>query len=201
MKKFLDQFNSLNDQTRYGIFAGVVLLIFLLDVFFLVLPQIGSICDVNDQIKKLSDDTQQVLLDRARINALRKNLKEARLQLKDINRKVRPIQEVPAVLSIISNIANEYGVKIDQLVPEKDQQESLKDTSDGKYDALPVIIRARSGYHNFGRFLDKLEKADLFFMVKDFIIQNDDRDLQRHLYSLTAKILLVDRPASQSKSL
>ena len=62
--------------------AGVVFLIILLDVFFLVLPQIGGIADINDQIKKMSDDTQQVLTDKQRINQLKKNLQDARVQLK-----------------------------------------------------------------------------------------------------------------------
>ena len=79
----------------------------------------GGIADINDQIKKMSEDTQQVLTDKQRINLLRKNLQEARVSIKALNTKVRPIQEVPAILSTISSIANEYGVKIDQLIPEK----------------------------------------------------------------------------------
>ena len=74
MNKILESFNKLNDQTRYAILVGVVFLIILLDVMLLVLPQMGSIADINDQIKKMSDDTQQVLIDRQRINQLKKNL-------------------------------------------------------------------------------------------------------------------------------
>ena len=55
LNKILEYFNNLNDQARYAILGGVVFLIILLDVFFLVLPQIGGIADVNDQIKKISD--------------------------------------------------------------------------------------------------------------------------------------------------
>ena len=81
LSKIFSYFNNLNDQTRYAILGAVVFLIILLDVFFLVLPQINGIVDVNDQIKKISEDTQQVLTNRQRINQLRKNLQEARVQL------------------------------------------------------------------------------------------------------------------------
>ena len=74
LNKILEYFNNLNDQTRYAILGGVVFLIILLDVFLLVLPQMGSIADINDQIKKMSEDTQQVLTDKQRINQLKKNL-------------------------------------------------------------------------------------------------------------------------------
>ena len=201
LNQLIDSFNKLNDQARYGILGGVVFVVLLLDVFLLVLPQMGAISDTNDQIKKMSDDTRQVIDDRGRINQFKKSLKDKREELSVISGKVRPVQEVPMILSTISSIANEYGVKIDQLVPEKDQQESLKEGADGKYIALPVVIKARCGYHRFGSFLNKLENEDLSFIMKDFIIQNDDKNPSRQSYSLTIKIILVDRAAVLSKNL
>jgi Tfp pilus assembly protein PilO len=193
LNKILEQFNSQKDQTRYAILGGVVFLIILLDVFLLVLPQIGSIADVNSQIKKMSDDTQEVLTDRQRIRQLRKNLQDSRVQLNALSLRVRPIQEVPVILSTISSIANEYGVKIDELVPEKGQQETLKAASADKYYALPVSIKARCGYHMFGHFLNKLENENMYFIMKDFIIQNDGQNTDSHLFSLTINIILVDK--------
>ena len=193
LSKVIGYFNNLNDQARYAMLGGAVFLIILLDVFFLVLPQINGIIDVNDQIKKISDDTQQVLTDRQRINQLRKNLQEARVQLGSLSLKVRSIQEVPAILSAISSIAKEYGVIIDQLVPEKSQQEDLTATADGKYYALPILIKAHCGYHMFGHFLNKLENGDMYFILKDFIIQDDGKDTNTHLFSLTIKLILVNR--------
>ena len=107
--------------------------------------------------------------------------------------KVRPIQEVPAVLSTISSIANEFGVKIDQMVPEKSQQETLTTAADSKYYALPIVIKARCGYHMFGHFLNKLENENMYFIMKDFIIQNDGPNSNTHLFSLTIKMILVDK--------
>jgi Tfp pilus assembly protein PilO len=189
--KILELFNNLNDQTRYAVLGGVVILIIVLDVFFLVLPQMASIADINDQIKKMSGDAQDVMTDKQRVFQLKKNLQLNRLQLKALNGKVRPIQEVPVILETISSIANEYGVKIDQLVPEKQLQEALKSSTDDKYYALPIVIKARCGYHMFGRFLSKLENENLFFILKDFIIQNDADDPKTHLFSLTINLILV----------
>jgi Tfp pilus assembly protein PilO len=193
LRKILEYFNNLNEQARYCVLVGVVFLVVLLDALLLVLPQINSIAGINDQIKKLSEDTQQVLTDWGRINQLRKNLDEARIRLRSLSVKVRSIQEVPAVLSTISSIANDYGVKIDQLIPEKSQQETLTAAADGKYFALPIVIKAHCGYHMFGHFLNRLENENLYFIMKDFIIQNDERDSNVHLFSLTIKIILVGR--------
>jgi len=157
LNKILEQFNKMNDQTRYGILGGVVFFIILLDVLLLVLPQIGAIGSTNDQVRQMTADTLQVQTDKQRINQLRKNLQDSRLQLSALSARVRPVQEVPSILTTISSIANEYGVKIEQLDPEKGQQETLKAASADKYYALPVLIKARCGYHMFGRFLNKLE--------------------------------------------
>jgi Tfp pilus assembly protein PilO len=193
LNKIVGQFNSLNDQARYAILGGCVLLIILLDVFLLVMPQIGGISDVNDQIKKMSDDTQEVLTDRMRIRQLRKNLQATRDQYNALNSKVRPIQEVPVILSTISSVANEFGVKIDQLAPDKSREQTLKAASADRYYALPVLIKARCGYHMFGHFLNKLENGDMYFIMSDFIIQNDGQNTDSHLFSLTINIILVDK--------
>ena len=177
---------------RYLMLAAVVLLIILLDVFLLALPQWASINDMSDQSTKLTQDTQQVLVDRQRINLLKKNLKLNSLQLKALSDKVRSVSEVPGILATISSIANEYGVKIDQLAPDKSHQETLKTPASEKYYALPVLIRARCGYHMFGRFLNKLEKENFYFIMKDFIIQSDEANPHIHSFSLTIKLILVN---------
>ena len=201
INKILDQFNSLSDQIRYAVLGGVVLLILILDVVFLVLPQIGSIGDINNQITKLSDDTKQVIVDRQRVNLLRKNLKMTRDQLESLSAKVRPILEVPIILSTISSIANDYGIKIDQLVPEKSQQETLTSDAGGRYFGLPIVIKAHGGYHTFGHFLNKLENDNLYFIVKDFMIQNDEHSTNMHSFTLTIKVILVDRTGLSSKNI
>ena len=201
LNKIIDYFNKLNDDVRYCLLVGAVLLVVLLDVFLLVLPQMGAISSLNDQMKTMSDDTQQVLGDRGRVSVLRKNLQETRMAFMLLSSRVRPVQEVPAILSTISSIANEYGVKIDQMVPEKNQQEALTSSPEGKYYALPVVIKARCGYHKFGRFLNKLENGELYFILKDFIIQNDGNDPNTHLFSMTINIILVDHPGPQARNL
>ena len=41
----------------------------------------------------------------------------------------------------------------------------------------------------------------MYFILKDFIIQNDEKDTNTHLFSLTIKIILVDRTLAQVKNL
>ena len=193
LTKILESFNNLNAQARYGIFGAVVELILAADVFLLALPQCRSIGEIDKQIKKTSEDTLQILKDKQRIKQIRKNLEETRLKLEAMNNKVRSVQEVPAVLETISRVAQENGVKIEQLMPDKPKQESLTVSADGRYYALPVMIQARCGYHKFGVFLNKLEHEELYFILKDLTVQHDDKLTNGHSFALTIKIILVDK--------
>jgi len=199
--KILEIFNSLNEQLRYSILGGAVLLVLLVDVLFLVLPQCASIVEINNQIKKISGDTAQILNDKQRIDQFKKNLEQTRSQLEAMTVKVRSMQEVPATLDTISRTANAYDVKIDQLTPQKQGQESLMESGDNHYYALPIVIQARCGYHMFGRFLNKLENEDLYFSLKDLIVQSDEKSPHILLFSLTIKIILMDKGPALSKNL
>ncbi len=200
LNKILEVFNGFNDQVRYSIFGAVVLLILFLDVFFLVLPQWMGIVDANAQIKTLSAETARVVSNKQRIDQFKKELDETRAKWQAMDVKVRPLQEVPAILGTISGIANDCGVKIDQLMPQKQGQESLKVTPEGHYYALPIVIQARCGYHMFGQFLNKLENGDLYFTLSDMTIQSDEKDPHTQLFSLTIKIILVDKTHGESKN-
>ncbi len=193
LNKLVEKFNALNDQARYGILAGVVLLVLVLDIIFLVVPQLGGIAALEDQMKKLAADMAQVQTDKSRIDQLRKGLQDTQAGFNTLDAKVRSVQEVPAILSTISSIANQYGVKIEQLTPAQNQQEVLTSSPNAKYYALPIVIRAYCGYHMFGRFLSKLESEDLYFIVKDFVIENEGKTPNTHLFSVTIKMILVER--------
>jgi Tfp pilus assembly protein PilO len=190
MKKILDAFNGFNERARYGVLAGVAVLVLSIDGFFLVLPQIGSITDIKTQIDQLAQDTEQVSDAEGQIGRLKKGLQQQRAQLEDLNARIRPLQEVPAILSVVSGIADQFGVKIDQLLPEKDRQTSIGSASEGRFYSLPIAVKARGGYHKFGRFLNKLENQEIFFTLDDFIVQNDGKDPNVQSFSMTIRLIL-----------
>jgi len=82
-------------------------------------------------------------------------------------------------------IANETGVKIDQIMPDSLDQALLAENNQLKYFDMPIYLEARSSYHNLGRFLSKIgRKDDIALRVGAFTIvaTNDNRF---HLVKLT----------------
>ncbi|MDE1919893.1 MAG: type 4a pilus biogenesis protein PilO [Candidatus Omnitrophica bacterium] len=197
VKGLIESFNKQSEQTRYGALIVAVILIVLLDAVFVAMPQLGAIGNTNSQIKDTSENIRQVLSDYARIGLLKKDLAATRGRFTALSDKVRTTMDVSAILGTISNVANEYGVAIDQLDPEWDGKKALAKAAGAQYYTLPVLVKARCGYHNFGRFLSRLENDNLFFIIKDFIIQNEGSDPRVHEFSLTIDLILADRAVSQ----
>jgi Tfp pilus assembly protein PilO len=193
VSSLIEKFNGLSDQVRYGVLAGVAAFIVLVDVLLLMFPQIGAINDLHSQIDKLTSDTEQVTTDKQRIGLLRKNLEQEKIQLSGLSTKVQSIQDVPVILGNISSAANEYGIKIDELDPQKSLQESLMKTPDAQYYGLPIVFKAHGGYHAFGHFLNTLENNDMSFIMKEFSIQHDDTNPNTELFSLTIELVLMDK--------
>ncbi len=192
----IEKFNSLDEKLRYAAFGFLLLIVFLLDFALIMNFQLRFIQNSNAEIKTLSADIGRVVADKQRIAQMRKGLESSRAQLQAMNIKVRSVQEVPAILEDISRLANEVGLKIYQLTPQRDTQETLITSPEGNYYALPIMIQARGGYHIFGRFLNRLENANLFFSVRDLRIEAQEKDHNNQLISIAIKVILIDRSAT-----
>lgn len=193
VQAILDKLRAQDEKIRYAIFAVVLLFIFAVDFFGIVNFQLGSIKSMQEEIKKIRDDSTRVTADIQRVQNVQKSLEDMKTKLLALNSKIHTAQEMPAIFEQISRTANEFHVNIDQLTPSKEPEEVLATGPDGKYYALPIVITAHCGYHMFNRFLGKLESSDLLFLVRDLKMDGADKDVVNIAISATLKIVLVDR--------
>lgn len=193
----ITKFNGLDIKARYAIFATALLVVFAVDYALIMNFQLQFIGRSNEEIKTLSGDTARVQADKQRIDQMRKGLESSRTQLQAMNVKIRSMQEVPLILDDISRLANEVGIKIDQLIPRKEDQEKLISSPEGDFYALPIVISARGGYHPWGRFLSRLEAANLYFSLSELRIDADEKDKNNHLITATLKVILGDKPIGE----
>jgi hypothetical protein len=101
--------------------------------------------------------------------------------------------EISSALNKISSLAGEHGVKITQLVPQAMDVKPLVTNEEGKFYGLGIFIRGHGGYHQFGKFINRLERERTFWRVESIMIAADPRDTQRHSISLTLKILILEK--------
>lgn len=167
-EQYLEKIKNLDEKNCFYIFIAILLFIFLLDYFVLMRPQLEALTKINPEIKILSDNLKNTKIELSKVNYYRNQVKKYKKEISKVNIKVRSKEEVPLILKRISVVANRTGVKIDHIMPISQDNEILLEDKDRKYLAVPIIIEAKSAYHDYGRFLNQLENENIFLTVQRF---------------------------------
>lgn len=189
--KISEAIGKIDKKYRYYILVGILLFIFLLDYLILMRPQLVTLTKISPEVKILSQDMEKSRGDIEKIGFYQNEAQRIRTALAQTGQRVRSKEEVSRILEQISRIANQNNIKIDQIMPfAEDQKELLKD---GKrtYFALPILVEARSGYHDLGRFLDSLEKDDLFLSLTEFSVVAGE-DLRYHKLKMNLQAIVFE---------
>ena len=107
------------------------------------------------------------------------DLKEQGQKVESYEKKLPVEQEIPALLENLSDMAKDSNIKIVSIVPAMP-----KDNNPGNksliYREIPILITAKSGYHELGHFLNSLENADRFMKVVDINIKANKASPKKH---------------------
>lgn len=115
--------------------------------------------------------------DIAKVEDLKNQVLQYRSKIDSYERMLPAEQEVPGLLENLSLMAKKSGVKIVGITPVS----SKESPSAGQiYHEIPILISAKSGYHELGRFLSDLEGADRFMKVVDIQIKANRTSPKKH---------------------
>jgi Tfp pilus assembly protein PilO len=191
LQQLLGKLKALPPNYLFMVLGFVVVLVVAVDVFLIARPQVASIMALDAKAKQLKVDIEELSGNKQRLPKFRVNLDDNRRQMNDFQAMVHKEDAIPSVLKTISTLANEYGVKIDQLVPQKSDDIILVQNEDGKYRSLSILVRARAGYHDLGRFLNRLQQEHVFWQLEAIDIAADEQQMGRHLVKMQMKILIL----------
>jgi len=190
-EKISSFFEKVDGNNRYYVLVGFMAFIFLLDYFVLMRPQLVALGKINPEIMAVSKKIKKAKTDMKQLDTYQSNLDTLSKKFEEANLKVKSRDEVPIILEHIANIAGETGVKIDQIMPDTLDQELLTENNQRRYYDLPIYIEARSGYHNLGKFLNKLKQNDISLRIGAFTIIATD-DTRYHLVKLTFRATVYE---------
>lgn len=194
-KKFFEQFilkfSQINPQQKNYILVGCVILIFILDVLVFMRPQFKAMTKINQKIRGLSRDMKTLKSDAQRIDELKGQLEQLKTEVAQVSGKIFSKESVPLILENLSRLANENGMKIDNIKPLSDQERLVSEKKGRSYLALPIELQAKAGYHNLGKFLNRLERGEIFFKIKDFTV-TPTPDFKTHNVQLTLETIVYE---------
>jgi type IV pilus assembly protein PilO len=171
-----------NTQTQFlllTIFA--IFAVGALYIYFVFVPQVKRVFTLNSSIPKVRSELKSSRVIITDYEKLKNKLKEQAQKVESYEKKLPAKQEIPALLESLSNMAKDSGTKIIGIVPAMSYFKDDKSAGDSQiYKEIPILITAKSGYHELGRFLSSLENSDRFMKVVDISIQANKEDVKRH---------------------
>ncbi len=199
LEDLIGRFNGLDIKIRIGVFIAILLVVLAVDYFAVLQFELGSLSTTNDQIKKSNDEIAKLQADQARLGQIKNTLKKVKEDFSKIQSKVRPLQDLPVILEDLTKMALAAHLTVDQITPSREGQEDFATVGGVKYFALPVVVMAHCGYHNFGQFLNNVENSNVMFLLKDLRMEGSEKQNSAVAVTATLKVIVADKPLEAGK--
>ncbi|MFA5146053.1 MAG: type 4a pilus biogenesis protein PilO [Candidatus Omnitrophota bacterium] len=163
------------------IFGSLVLVFVIVAYFYLLIgPQVTRLTESLSAMGKMMADinTAEALIKKKALFV--KNIEEYKGKVDFYEKRLPAQQEIPSLLENLSRIAQEANVKILGITPLSASLKDQQAQKDKIYNEIPILISAKSGYHELGVFLSDLENADRFMKVVDIEIKANKVTPKRH---------------------
>jgi type IV pilus assembly protein PilO len=154
--------------------------LFLFYFSFILKPQVMRVTDVLGRNGRLMAELKTANSNIAKVEQFKKTIEAYRERVDDYEKRLPAEQEIPSLLENLSNMAKSSNVKIIGITP---VQKALKEQRGQKgqtYQEIPILITAKSGYHELGYFLSDLENSDRFMKVTDIAIRTNRVTQKKH---------------------
>lgn len=154
------------------IFSGLIaIIIVILYLNFICIPQLSNFFSIVRERSALSAELRKTRIAVSEIDKLKKELGASRAKVSECEKMLPAQQEIPSLLENLSAMAKDSNVKIVGITPMTSNED--KSVKDRTYQEIPILINARSGYHELGKFIDNLENAVRFMKIADIWIKTN----------------------------
>lgn len=185
--------NKVNEKNPYYLLLLTLSGLLIILYFFPIQFQVAALQSLGPKVKDLGQEVENSRNNIARMPQYQQELRQLKVKLNYVGKKVKAKEELPNLLETISRIAGKNSVKLEQVMPQAAAQQPVLENSDGKYFAVPIMVEAKSGYHEFGRFLNQLEQEGVFTELSEFTVVEDPGDVNRHTIRMGFKSILLEK--------
>ncbi|MDP3730825.1 MAG: type 4a pilus biogenesis protein PilO [Candidatus Omnitrophota bacterium] len=150
-------------------------------IYFVFVPQVMRAFELTASTGKTKSELKSARTVIKDFERLKDELEEQSQKVESYEKKLPAEQEIPALLENLSNMAKESNIKIIGIVPAMSYSKEDKSADKNQiYREIPILITAKSGYHELGNFLNNLENADRFMKAADISIEANKASPKKH---------------------
>jgi type IV pilus assembly protein PilO len=150
----------------------------VLYIFYIFLPQVTGDINIIGKTIVMRRDMREARSLMAEKDTLKKKAQDYNEKIEVYEKKLPAQQEIPRLLEDLSKMARNANITIIGITPVilKGQKEKKVQV----YQEIPILITAKSSYHEFGHFLSNLENGDRFIKVVDISIKANATAPKKH---------------------
>lgn len=163
------------------IYVVIGLCLLLVNYMVFLKPVLSSLLKTGPKLGQLK---KELLSDKSLVSNIpgyKAQIGRMRDTMGSYKKKFSTANEISYLLKNLSDMAKESNVKITSIKPHPGIEAQPSGASPAAYHKFPISIKAVSGYHQLGAFLNKLENDATFMRVSDLKITSDDKNPAQHL--------------------
>lgn len=171
---------------RKYVILGCILVFGFFYMLSIGLHKFSVLSKVLLEIKGLKNNIELVDSRVKRLGIMTQRLDELKIEIGAYSEGIPNQKELPALLEELSQIAKASNVRILSITP-SDSKSLKKELSSGYYKDMPIIITAKSGYHELGYFIGDLENSRRFITIAGIGMRYNPKTPRQHDVRLILK--------------
>jgi len=183
---FLEKIEKLSKVQRIVISAVIFALIAGGFIYFLYWPKFEQINRLNTQLEKLEQKLETAKRNAKDLKKFQAKMKEAEAQFQMAMKKLPEKEEIPSLLSAISNSGQQVGLEFLLFEPKPEKKKEF-------YAEIPVAMNIRGDYHNLALFFDQVARLSRIVNIENIQMSSakdkDSNDLNTQCMAVTYKFI------------
>ncbi len=160
---FFGKIEKISKAQRIFIYCASMTLLIGLFAYFIYLPRMKIIKGLNKEYQQWEEKLVSARNKAAQLNKYRAEMKKAELQFREAKEALPEKNEIPALLTSISQSGQDVGLEFLLFQPKSE-------INKGFYAEIPVSIKVTGSYQNVVFFLDKIASLSRIVNVMDIKI-------------------------------
>ena len=195
IEPFFEKVEKLSKIQRILISAGFFTLLVGVSIYFFFWPKFEKINSLTADLKELEKKLTTAKRNAVDLKEFQAKMKEAEAQFKMAMKKLPEKEEIPSLLTSISDSGQQVGLDFLLFEPKAEKPKEF-------YAEIPVAMSIKADYHNLAIFFDQVARLSRIVNIRDIQIGltkgKDTKELSTKCTAVTYKFIETP-PKKKSK--
>ena len=160
LEPFFDKIEKLSKLYRILISAGIFLIFIAVAVFVFYMPKYETIEKLGKDLAKLEKELKTAKKNAKDLKKFQKKMKDAEDQFKLVMKSLPEKEEIPSLLTSISDSGKESGLEFLLFKPKSEVKKEF-------YAEIPVAMKVSGDFHNTAIFFDRVARLSRVVNIRD----------------------------------